>query len=539
MEVNLLRSWTLCATHKRIVKSICYLAVLLTASCSGGGIIEKMEQIKTVGNNDPEKALVMLDSLELDIRDAGNYAKNKYDLLRIRLHDKANHLPSSDMMIKRLMAYFEEKGSIPEKQEAYYYGGSVYRDLQDTPRALENFFKSLDIALEHKEECDPIMLRNTYSNLSYLFYMVKDYPDALEYGIKELESCRQTKTDVVVPFVHIGAVYLDMDSLRKAEAASDSAFAYIMQSGNFHKYQESLAYLLYYYSYMKKVEKAKKCLPLIEGNPLEDGNYLTCMTFAFYYEALGKNDSAAIYCKQVLVDAKDTLYMYDAAKHLFIYYNELGDEHNAARYAKAYMDMSSAMDFGRRQELAATVNNQYKYHLDQKKEQQLKNEKERYKQTLVIVSLLALLLACVGYILYVKRRNRHLKEVVALSTEKEQLLTEKTEQNKAFFKLLHQSEFEGKAEDVINAVRQASTGRRDMTAADWKQLFGAVDELYPSFRDRLAKELGTFTEQQMQICYLMRIGLTNPQIQNMTNLSRPTVWRRVKKYGWVLEAEDR
>ena len=162
-----------------------------------------MEQIKTVGNNDPEKALVMLDSLELDIRDAGNYAKNKYDLLRIRLHDKANHMPSSDMMIKRLMAYFEEKGSIPEKQEAYYYGGSVYRDLQDTPRALENFFKSLDIALEHKEECDPIMLRNTYSNLTYLFYMVKDYPDALEYGIKELESCRQTKTDVVVPFTLI------------------------------------------------------------------------------------------------------------------------------------------------------------------------------------------------------------------------------------------------------------------------------------------------------------------------------------------------
>ena len=169
MEVNLLRSWALCATRRRIVKSICYLAVLLTASCSGGGIIEKMEQIKTVGNNDPEKALVMLDSLELDIRDAGNYAKNKYDLLRIRLHDKANHQPSSDMMIKRLMAYFEEKGSIPEKQEAYYYGGSVYRDLQDTPRALENFFKSLDIALEHKEECDPIMLRNTYSNLPYLF----------------------------------------------------------------------------------------------------------------------------------------------------------------------------------------------------------------------------------------------------------------------------------------------------------------------------------------------------------------------------------
>ena len=145
---------------------------------------------------------------------------------------------------------------------------------------------------------------------------------------------------------------------------------------------------------------------------------------------------------------------------------------------------------------------------------------------------MASLLACLGYIFYISRRNKHQQEVVALSTEKE-------EQNKAFIKLLHQSDLEGTAEEVIEAVRQASMGKRNMTAAEWKQLYCAVDELYPSFKDRLAKELGTFTEQQQQVCYLMRIGLTNSQIQNMTNLSRPTVWRWVKKYDWVLGLEDK
>ena len=56
--------------------------------------------------------------------------------------------------------------------------------------------------------------------------------------------------------------------------------------------------------------------------------------------------------------------------------------------------------------------------------------------------------------------------------------------------------------------------------------------------DLLLKELGTFTEQQMQVCYLMRIGLAKPQIQNMTNLSRATVWRWVKKYDWVLTSDN-
>ena len=518
-------------------KFVCLLAILLMASCSNDGIIEKMEQIKTVGNHDPELALTMLDSLELDIRDGGEYVRNKYDLLRIRLHDKANHMPSSDLMIKGLVAYFEDNGSIPEKQEIYYYAGSTYRDLQDTPSALENFFKSLDFALDHPKECDPIMLRNTYSNLHYLLYMVKDYLDALEYAFKELESCRQTKTDVVLPFSHIAATYIDMDSMRQAEAASDSAFAYIMQSGDIHKYQESLSYLLYYYSYMEKVEKAKKCMSLMESNPLENGDYCTCMTYAFYYEALGKKDSAAIYCKKVLEDAKDTLYMYDAAKHLFTYYDELGDEHNAARYAKAYMDMSSAMDFGRRQELSATVNNQYKYHLDKKKEQDLKDEKKQYKNMFFIVCLAALLLVCLGFIYHIWKRNRHLKEVVALLEEnkaKEMQLAEQKEQNKAIIKLMHQTDLEGTAEEVIDAIRKSSTGKKEMTSADWKQLYHAVDELYPSFKDKLVKELGSYTEQQQQVCYLMRIGLTNSQIHNMTNLSRATVWRWVKKYDWVI-----
>lgn len=57
--------------------------------------------------------------------------------------------------------------------------------------------------------------------------------------------------------------------------------------------------------------------------------------------------------------------------------------------------------------------------------------------------------------------------------------------------------------------------------------------------DRLLRELGTFTEQQMQVCYLMRIGLSKPQIQNMTNLSRTTVWRWVNRYDWADKAEDK
>ena len=71
-------------------KLMCLLAVLLMEACSGNSVIRRMEQIKTVGNHDPEKALVMLDSLQNAVKSEGEYVGNKYELLRIRLSDKAN-----------------------------------------------------------------------------------------------------------------------------------------------------------------------------------------------------------------------------------------------------------------------------------------------------------------------------------------------------------------------------------------------------------------------------------------------------------------
>ena len=582
-------------------RCVCALTILLLMSCTNSNkkLLDRMEQIKESGNENPQQALAMLDSIEIEIeiRDKNNYVKNKYDLLRIRLNDKAYNLPISDIMIKQLIPYFEGRESISEKQEVYFYAGSTYRDLQDTPRALEYFFKSLDCALDNSDDCDPIMLRNTYSNLSYLYYTIKDYTNALQMGIQELESCRQTKTDVVLPLIHIGAIYHALDSVQCTEAALDSAYTHIIQSGDISRYQESLVFLLYHYSYLKKTQKAKKCIKLIRSNPLVEFNANSCMAFAWYYKALEKNDSAIIFLKRVLEDGTDINNMYDAAKYLFFMHNKKGDVPNACKYAEAYLQLSDSLDFGKRQELAATVNNQFKYHLDQKKEQKLKDEKERYKSTLLIVSFITLLLTSIGYILHIKKRNKHLKVIAGLSSElqrisdndkqlredikkkekeltksrkslentsnelnnvkqelqrvnnelteynealkeKEEQLAERMEQNKSFIKLLHQSELEGKAEDVIHAIRQSSTGRKNMESADWKQLFKAVDELHPTFKDRLLKELGNFTEDQKRVCYLMRIGLSKPQIQNMTNLARVTIWRWAKKYDWVVTSED-
>ena len=540
------------------IQILCAACLCLLFSCSDKRALEDYEKIKKIGDEDPSYALAMLDSLEIEIREQSEYVRHKYDLLRIRLNDKAFNTAKSDLMIKELLNYFKDKGSLLEKQEVTYYAGSVYRDLQDAPRSMEYFLKSLEYAQNDGHDCDSLMMRNAYSNLNDLYYKVQNYDAAIKMAQGELEISKQMHKDVILPYLHLGTVYLAQEKRQEAEKAFDAVLDEIIRSKDTSKHQYELLYLLNDYSYMDLLPKARKCFSMIITDPLEEFSDFPCMAFAQYYDLCGKTDSAIVYCNLVLEKGTDIYNQYDATRLLHRIYNRQGDMKNANRYAAVYLALSDSLDFGKRQELAATVNNQFQYHLDQKKEQSLKDERERYKNTLIIVSLAAILLASFAYLYKelrtslekttdelsnvnseLQRVNAELSEYEETLKEREQQLSEKMEQNKTVIKLLHQSELEVEAEDVIYAIRQSSTGKKNMTSADWKQFYHAVDELYPSFRDRLLKKLGNFTEQQMQVCYLMRIGLSKSQIQNMTNLSRVTIWRWVKKYDWVLTSDDK
>ena len=90
------------------------LLLIMIVSCSGDSILKKMEHIKEIGDEAPEQAMAMLDSLELEVRDGNEYVRKKYDLLKIRLTDKAMIPHTSDVKIKELVGYFEKEGTLKE-----------------------------------------------------------------------------------------------------------------------------------------------------------------------------------------------------------------------------------------------------------------------------------------------------------------------------------------------------------------------------------------------------------------------------------------
>ena len=127
------------------------------------------------------------------------------------------------------------------------------------------------------------------------------------------------------------------------------------------------------------------------------------------------------------------------------------------------------------------------------------------------------------------------KSEMELTRAREEVAS-RMEQSRQLLQMLQRTQFEENAHDVIQQIQEASEGRHIMTPDDWKKFHSAVNLLYPDLNDKIVEHLGErITEQQLRICHLMRIGMTNPQIERLTDIPKVTVWRWVKKYEWVLE----
>lgn len=547
------------------------IAALIVVFCScdsDSPYNTKLERIKQMGDVDPILALRMRDSLKHDIRQSSDYVQMKYDLLEIRLKDKAYIPATSDLDIKPIIDYFKVHGNVADKREAYYYAGCVYRDLKDTPRSLEYFLQALNLA-EKERECDTVMLRNAYSNLHCLYYNVQDYRNALAMAHKEYALSECMHDLAASDAIHIGATLMQLDSVHAAEK-------YFVKAFGLMKDEETAVALLSQFANLGRDDLAEACYKRVEK---QSASPWACISLGNYYRNLGANDTALYYYKKVLDEDIPLEAKYDAARHIF----ELD---RTVSNAMLFIRIGDSLNLGERQQKAATINNLYQYHRDMSLEQDIRREKESYRSTMII-AMLCFALSVISVILWylykgyrftraqilqderlgklrkkleerrdeekamrealsetqsaysqsqeeLRKINHQLAETKEELDAKKKELEERIEQTSDIMRMLHRSELTSTAEDVVNSIRAASEGKYNMKPTDWLQLYQAVDSLYPEFGQDLVKKLKKFSEQQKQVCYLLRIGLTNTQMENITNLSHATVWRWVKKYSTIV-----
>ena len=538
----------------------------------------KLDEIKAMGDTLPKVAMQRLDSIKPLFGKESEYMRNKLMLLDIRLHDKAYITHTSIKPIEDVCRYFEENGTPAEVQEAYYYMASVYRDINDYPNAVTYFLKSAEVA-ESNSDIDGALWKNAYSQLFYLYNRQLNYSSALDAAIKALDIAEKFKTVNERTYMSVSCSYHEIEDTIKTIKYADLALELIEAKGICPSNADIIAYAIGKYSVYGCREKAERCYKLLAQLPEKARPFNHLTNISDYLERFVSADSAAVAMSELYNTTNSIESKYDAARWLTRYYVAKGEYEKAAGYAINFINANEAVIDKRNFEHTTNANNFYQYRRDKEEEMAIMEKAARDRFNLLLgISVSVIIMSVVALLHYHRKKQlldiilskekniRQAKAMVAskdAELEKEKASIEQKEkelatldttnskltkqleaaendfrmlvaQNRELTRLTLMNDIACDAKDIIEKVKRASEGKYHLSDDEWKELLGAVDKLYPEFTHEVQSKFKRINEPLLRVCYLLKIGLTGPQIVNLTGYPRQTVWVRIKRIEAVL-----
>ena len=567
--------------QQKMIKNIntsrfwCYWALIFLFGCNNSSddvLLRQMERIKQDGNTNPWNALNELSTIEPEIINNNScYVYNKYLLLMIRLRDKTYITTTSSDTIENVVDYFEKHGNDNELMESYYYQGSIYRDLKDYPRAITSFIDALDIA-KNKDVKDYPLLQNTYSQLSGLYKKQQLYEESLKMAKAGYKMAIKTNTVDPIYIMDVASSALHIGDTIEARKYSLKALDWIKNNQSLY-YPDVVCELLIKFSEWKMKEEAEKCLEIIHYIP--DGsdihNYLAAM--AHYYEGISMMDSAMDYNRRILTESGNLSQRMSAAHRLMDYYIQHGIYNISVEYSKIYAQLVDSAFLENQYEQTSRACGNHLYATSMRKEMEAQKEANEYKIKNYFIFICFLFSLLLFAILYGQRKRKFtkllidkqkrldfaqntikqydlkLEEAEKEKSEKEKIIAQFNNEIKSLneciahyqanilnkqnqIRELARMSFSDKVRDqsdvLLKKLNEASQGKGKLEDSDWKILYANVETIYPGFRASVTSMPRT-SEIVIKTAYLLKMGFSNPQIENITQSSRTTVWERVKK----------
>ena len=163
---------------KHVVLFSSLLLVLLgLCACGHGSYPSVLLRADSLASVAPDSARTLLARWTDSASHAPERVRMYHRLLTIKAADKAYVRHTSDSLIKKVVAYYEDGGDKSLLPEAYYYAGRVYRDLGDAPQALDYFERAADALPPRGQE---VLAGKIYSQAGTLFLYQRMYEEALE-----------------------------------------------------------------------------------------------------------------------------------------------------------------------------------------------------------------------------------------------------------------------------------------------------------------------------------------------------------------------
>lgn len=538
------------------------LSALIIAACSGRSYRRSLVVADSLSCVNPQYAVRLLDSMRLEMSSAPKYERMYYNLLRIKAADKAYIEHKSDTAILPLIEYYEKHGDKKLLSETYYYAGSVYRDMNDAPMALDYFQKALDVM---PEDMDLRLRSNTCYQMGFLFLFQKLRTNAIE-SYRKAYYCDKILKDTVSMIAclrTIAATYTGENKMDSSLYYYKKAYNLAVMSNNKEEIYGVLGQMSDYYIEKGDYVKAKEYLmPTLKNDTIvlnKISNYNMASDIYFY---MNQYDSAKYYCDELFkigtVYAKK-----EASRKLIKLYAFDKKWDDVVQFVDFFSQYSDSIDKITATQSVAQMDAMYNYQIREKENLKLKIENSN--RSVLIILITVFLCACVLFFIFYRKRviqkrlelelqisnlkriekenKEHSLEYIKRNNNKisqlEELLNSATYENEKLKILLIEKKADlifanEKAEreikkrnltlerllnsDAYKIAKSKLEQGENITKNEWTEIDICINDIVDDFKTRLYS-LCHLSEHEYRMCLLIRLGLGITEIASLSNRS--------------------
>lgn len=554
--------------------------LFITAGCRDSALDNNLAILEEIGKKNPQEAYDSL--LNLKRTNFKEADRVYYDFLSVKLADKAYILHRSDSVILPVIDYYSSHGNKDQYTEALYYGGRVYSDIGDYPRALSYF----EDALKRIEE-DPsklLLKGNILSQTASLLHSLSLYEEAKKYLNKVLAIDIELKDSLNL--MHdlrlLGVNNLNSKKYDEAEHNFKKALS-LAEKFDTTSIEIYSAYLAGIKNFKMKPDSAVILLediPYKAENLILDDDYrqLVYSYASDIYRCADMPDSAYKYALK-LVNIKDARNLRKG--YAILLSEELKDVvplDSIRVYASRYENLTEEYMSHNGDRNALIQNSLYNYSIvERDKEKAL--EKKRTAERWLAICVILLLMLAVG-ILYYRNKTNKVRLELREAIEKWRILGEQLdrEREETRYRNATSDETEGETtpeaamppggEETLRTLRERLTKELDSLYSNrkdrkplspviaeseayavlrdhienqrtipdasplWEKLHQAVTEAAPNFDKRvMLLSDGKVKDIDRKIMLLIKCGATPSQLSFLVAKSKPTLSYHRKMLG--------
>ena len=414
-------------TTYNFLQIVIITVLFLLVSCGGNRVVDsKMasaDSLMDACQDSAQTALAMLDSLKAQKPNMSKAQQMHYDLIYAKAMNKSFVDFTTDSVMKRVVAYYDRHGSVNERMLAYYLLGCVYRDLQDAPASLDNYYKAVELADTTSASCDYALLARIHGAMGDL-YSVKSSPLMMikeaKLAAKYAWMAKDTLAAVVAYRNQVGGYY-DLDNSDSVLSISLKAHHFCRKNGLVTEMYHGLNAIIDVYINRKDYKRAgyyiqmmrQKSNSFITPNLVRRGNELLYYNIGRYYCGIGKVNEGIGYFRKILTADHITFNQKEAAyKGLHIAYQLKGIPDSISKYAQLFVNANDSSYRHSTVESMYNIQSMYDYQHYQQRALKAQTENQLLWLSMAL-GVVVLFFVAVVVFLYIRKQMKQRKAVLA------------------------------------------------------------------------------------------------------------------------------